>query len=62
MAKPKMTYQQSIEILEKIIQEINNGNISIDELHDKVKQARELLIFCQEKLRKTEEDLEQQSL
>lgn len=58
MAKKKQTYQNSLEELEAIIQEMNSGEISIDDLHTKVKRAKELLVWCKEKLRSTQSDIE----
>ena len=59
MAQKKITYQQSIEELEMIISQMNTGDIPIDELDTKVKRAKELLEWCKEKLRSTEESIEQ---
>lgn len=53
----KLTYSTALEELENIIQEIENEEISIDDLSLKVKRASKLLKFCKEKLRSTEEDI-----
>jgi exodeoxyribonuclease VII small subunit len=58
MAQKKITYQQSIEELEMIISQMNTGDIPIDELDSKVKRAKELLEWCKEKLRSTQESIE----
>ncbi|MCD6179158.1 MAG: exodeoxyribonuclease VII small subunit [Bacteroidales bacterium] len=53
----KLTYSIALEELENIIQEIENEEISIDDLSIKVKRASTLLKFCKEKLRSTEDDI-----
>jgi len=53
----KLTYSAALEELENIIQEIENEEISIDDLSVKVKRASSLLKFCKEKLRSTEGDI-----
>jgi exodeoxyribonuclease VII small subunit len=53
----KLTYSAALEELENIIQEIENEEISIDDLSVKVKRASILLKFCKEKLRNTEGDI-----
>jgi len=56
MAK-KQTYESSLAELQNIIAEIEGEEISVDELSKKVKRAAELLKFCQQKLRQTEDDV-----
>jgi exodeoxyribonuclease VII small subunit len=56
MAK-KQTYESALNELQSIISEIENDEIGIDQLSVKVKRAAELLKFCQQKLRTTEEDV-----
>ena len=43
----------------EIVQEIENGDISVDVLSEKVKRASILLRFCKEKLKQTEVDVDQ---
>ena len=43
----------------EIVQEIENGDISVDVLSEKVKRASSLLRFCKEKLKQTEVDVDQ---
>ena len=58
MAKAKFSYDKSLVELQEIIEEINSGEIGIDNLEKKVKRARELLKGCQDKLRATEKEIE----
>lgn len=52
------TYESASLKLEEIIQKIESGEISIDELSDYVNEAKELITFCKTKLTKTEEEIE----
>jgi len=51
------TYQQAVEELESIVNEIENEEISVDELSVKVKRAAQLIRLCKTKLTKTEEEV-----
>jgi len=51
------TYKQAIEELEQIVNEIENEEISVDELSEKVKRASQLIRLCKTKLTKTEEEV-----
>ena len=60
MSKEKKPgYQEAFTELEKIVREIEQESISVDELADKVKRATLLINICREKLRSTEEDVQQ---
>jgi exodeoxyribonuclease VII small subunit len=50
-------YTQAFEELQKIVAEIENGKISVDELSEKVKRATELIVICKAKLTTTEENV-----
>ncbi len=52
MSKP--TYKQAFEELKHIVDEIENGQISVDELSEKVSRASDLISLCKEKLTTTE--------
>ena len=51
------TYQEAYEELEMIVNEIEGGEISVDELSEKVKRAAKLIKTCKNKLTSTEEDV-----
>lgn len=58
MAKEKTsTYQEAFEELQELVQDIENGDISVDVLSEKVKRAAFLIKFCREKLISTEKDV-----
>ena len=50
-------YQEAFEELQTIVAEIENGQISVDELSEKVKRAAVLIKICKAKLTSTEEDV-----
>ncbi len=50
----KMTYEQAAEQLEAIVKQIESGDLGIDALSDKVKEATELVKICKEKLHETD--------
>ena len=56
--KKEMRYTEAMEELEEIILQMEKSEISIDDLSIKVKRASELILFCREKLRTTELDVE----
>lgn len=55
--KNKTTYSAAIHELEAIVSEIENADIGVDELSEKVKRASELIKICKDKLYKTEEEV-----
>ena len=56
--KDHISYKQALEELEKIVDEIENGEIDVDLLAEKVKRAAFLSQICKSKLRKTQEELD----
>lgn len=55
----KNNYTEAFEELKNIVSEIEQGEISVDELSEKVKRAAKLIKICKEKLTTTEEDVNQ---
>ena len=53
----KMNYTESFQELQTIVSEIEQGEISVDELSEKVKRAALLIKICKTKLTTTEEDV-----
>jgi exodeoxyribonuclease VII small subunit len=53
----KINYTNAFEELKVIVTEIEQGEISVDELSIKVKRATELIKICKLKLTTTEEDV-----
>ena len=50
-------YAEAFDELQKIVAEIEEGTISVDELSEKVKRAAYLINICKTKLSSTEEDV-----
>ena len=50
-------YTEAFEELREIVSEMEQGEISVDELSEKVKRAAILIKICQAKLASTEEDV-----
>lgn len=53
----KLNYVRAFQELQAIVTEIEQGEISVDELSEKVKRASELIQICKLKLTTTEEDV-----
>ena len=53
----QLNYSDAFAELQKIVSEIEDGEISVDELSEKVKRATELIKICKTKLTTTEEDV-----
>lgn len=51
-------YAEAFEELQQIVSEIEEGQISVDELSEKVKRAAHLINICKTKLSSTEEDVD----
>ena len=53
----KPLYTEAFEELRQIVSEIEEGEISVDQLSEKVKRAALLIKICKTKLTATEEDV-----
>jgi exodeoxyribonuclease VII small subunit len=51
-------YTEAFEELQEIVLEIEQGEITVDELSEKVKRAAVLIKICKAKLTSTEEDVD----
>lgn len=61
MSKKKNTelsYDNAMKELQMIVNNLQSDSVSIDELAQNVKRASELIQFCREKLRTTENEIE----
>lgn len=52
-----INYTEAFNELQEIVAEIEEGEISVDELAVKVKRASQLIQICRKKLTSTEEDV-----
>lgn len=53
--KEKLTYKQALIELEDILNRIENSNLEVDQLSEKIKRASFLLKSCKQMLRSAEE-------
>ena len=53
----KMTYEQAISRIEEITKKVESGEMDIDSLATNLKEAKELVQFCKDKLTKVEADV-----
>lgn len=53
----KLGYTEAFQELQQIVSEMEEGEITIDELSEKVKRAALLIKICKTKLTTTEEDV-----
>jgi exodeoxyribonuclease VII small subunit len=52
--KGEITYQKAYDELSKIVLEIEQERIQLDQLSAKIQRASELIVLCRKKLRETE--------
>ena len=52
-----MTYEESIRQLESIVQRMEQGDVSVDELTQQLKTAKNLISQCKAKLLKTDTEI-----
>lgn len=53
------TYKEAMQQLEEISRSISSGELDVDQLAAKLKQAKELVEFCKKKLQTVEADVNQ---
>jgi exodeoxyribonuclease VII small subunit len=53
----KYSYTDAFNELQQIVRDMEDGEITVDELSLKVKRAAELIKICKQKLTSTEEDV-----
>lgn len=52
-----ITYEEAIKELQETVAQLQEDHINVDELAAKTKRAAELIAYCREKLRTTEEEI-----
>jgi exodeoxyribonuclease VII small subunit len=58
MSKKNLSYSEAVATIDEILQQIETGELDVDELAEKVKHASELLKLCKGKLYATEKEIE----
>jgi exodeoxyribonuclease VII small subunit len=53
-----ISYNDAIEEIESILQQVESGELDVDQLTDKVKRVSVLLEICSKKLKTTEKEVE----
>ena len=53
----KMTYAQATKRLEEIVEQVERNEQDIDMLTDLLKEAKELIAFCKERLYKVDQSV-----
>lgn len=57
MGNKELTYETAMAQLEKLAREMEAGEVPIDILAAKLKEAQQLLAFCKDKLTKADEEV-----
>lgn len=57
MAKETLKYEEAMARLENIVSDMENGNLDMDSLCEKVKTAQKLIKMCRDKLTRTDEEI-----
>lgn len=55
--KSKQTYKEAYTKLEVLVEQLEDGNIPLDKLAEKVKEANEWIAVCEDKLRQIGDDI-----
>ena len=53
-----MKYEEAVHQLEEIVQKMENGDYSIDEIAVQLQTAQRLIKLCKDKLTKTEQEIQ----
>lgn len=59
MTNKKISYSEAMTEIEEILEKIENEELDVDELAEKVKRVSVLLKICRDKLHKTNQQVEQ---
>ncbi len=59
MTNKKISYNEAMMEIEEILEKIENEELDVDELAEKVKRVSVLLKICKDKLHKTNQQVEQ---
>jgi len=58
MAEKKISFNEAMKELEVILDQLETGELDVDELSGKVKRASVLIKLCKARLRSTDEEVE----
>lgn len=57
MKKENVSYEKAMQEVEQIMKELENGEVTVDNLLEKVKRAGELIQYCKQKLTVAENEI-----
>lgn len=57
MKKNELTYEEALRQLETLVDGFEKNTLDIDSLGERLQEARALLKFCKDRLRKVEKDI-----
>ncbi len=52
----ELTYEQAMQRLEEMAQQMESGDIGIDEMAERLREAQELMEYCHKKLYEAEKN------
>ena len=55
----EITYSKAVERLNEIMQQMENGALDVDALTETLREARQLLQFCKDKLRSVDKNIQE---
>jgi len=58
----KLTFDNAFANLEKLVEQIEDENIQLDTLAEKVKEANALIKYCETRLRTISADIEEEKI
>jgi exodeoxyribonuclease VII small subunit len=58
MNKKAVSYKEAITEIDKILMQLENNELDVDELSEKVKRVSQLVTLCKEKLHNTEQEVD----
>ena len=56
--KKNLSYKEAITEIDEILSQLENNELDIDELSEKVKRVSQLVTLCKEKLHNTEQEVD----
>jgi exodeoxyribonuclease VII small subunit len=56
--KKNLSYKEAITEIDEILSQLENNELDVDELSEKVKRVSQLVTLCKEKLHHTEQEVD----
>lgn len=57
MAKEEIKYEDAVRELERIVEQMENNELDIDVMSDRLKKAQKLLKLCRDRLTKADQEV-----